>query len=178
MTSIKILLSFANQTVSCNAAGPQRNITFLGTRPGDDELRVTRGSRDFDARKSRWIVMVFDSQEQPLTEFYVERAAARNIEWLAGALYLQPNEYAESEQPEITVYVWLPPSIFNSIWNVAPIMQSAYLQATLSLTAPFRGSALNYSLGAPDRFDKVWRAEDENPLLIEGSEFYISPIKR
>ena len=178
MTFIQLILAFSSQSVISNANGPQRSVTFLGSLVDDDELNVTRGSRNFDARRSRWIVTVFDIQEQPLTEFYLERAAERNIQCLAGALYLQPNEYSEAEQPEITTYVWLPSSAFDSIWNFAPTIQPTRLQLTLKLAAPFQGSALNYSPGDPDGYDKIWSAEDENPLLFESAEFRFSPISR
>ena len=178
MTFIQLLLTFSSQTIRCDEAIPQRSITFLGSLYGDAELAVTRDGRDFDSRQSPWIVTVFDVQEQPLTEFYVECAAERNIEWLAGALYLPPSEYAEAAQPELTVYVWLPSTAFDSVWNVSPTLQSGFLQAVLSLTAPFRGSALNYSPASPDSHDKVWNAERENPLLLQSTEFHLFPIKR
>ena len=176
MTFINLLLAFSGQSVVCDAASPQRSLTFLATVAGDSELTVTRAGRDFDARLSRWIVNVFDSEEQPLTEFYLERAAERDLDWLAGAIYLTPHEYSELEQPELRVYVWLPPSAFDSILCVAPTLKTASLQATLCLTVPSRGSELKYSLGVPDAGDKVWRAQNENPLLFERTEFYISAI--
>ena len=178
MTFIQLLLAFSSQTIDCDAAIPQRSITFLGSLYGDGELAVTRDGRDFDAGQSPWKVTVFDVREQPLTEFYVERAAERNIEWLAGAIYLPPDDYAEAAQPELTVYVWLPSTAFDSIWNVSPTLQSGSLQTVVNLTVPFRGSALNYSLAARDNGDKVWNAEIENPLLLQRTEFYLSPIKR
>lgn len=151
---------------------------FTGNVQGDDDLLVTRGGPDFDARQSRWVVRVFDVEEQPLTDFYVERVAQRNLKGLAAAIYMAPNEYSESAQPNIDVYVWLPPSAFASVWSVAPVLQSSELQAVLDLVAPFRDSELDYSSFAPETYDKVWKAESENPLLIERSEFYISPLKR
>ena len=178
MTFIQLLLAFSSQTIRCDAAIPQRSITFLGSLYDDAKLAVTRDGRDFDAGQSPWIVTVFDAQEQPLTEFYVERAAERNIEWLAGAIYLPPNEYAEAAQPKITAYAWLPSTAFDSVWNVSPTLQSGLLRAVVTLTVPFRGSALNYSSGGPDNYDKVWNAAKENPLLLQSTEFYISPIKR
>ena len=176
MTFINLLLAFAGQSVVCDAASPQRSITFLATIAGDSELTVTRAGRNFDARLSRWIVNVFDSEEKPLTEFYLKRAAERDLDWLAGAIYLTPHAYSELEQPELTVYVWLPPSAFDSILCVAPTLKTASLQATLCLTVPSHGSELEYLLGVPGAGDKVWRAENENPLLFECIEFYISAI--
>jgi hypothetical protein len=178
MTFIQLLLAFSSQTIRCDSAIPQRSITFLGSLYGDAKLAVTRDGRDFDPRRSQWIVTVFDVQEHPLTEFYVERIAERNIDWLAGAIYLPPNEYAEAAQPEITVYVWLPRTAFDSVWNASPALQSGLLRIVVDLTVPFRGSALNYSPAGPDNYDKVWNAEKENPLLLQSTEFYISPIKR
>lgn len=178
MTFIQLLLAFSSQSIRCDSAIPQRSITFLGSLCGDAELVVTRDGRDFNPRQSRWIVRVFDVQEQLLTEFYLERAAERNVEWLAGAIYLPPNEYAEAAQPEITVYVWLPSTAFDSVWSVSPILESGLLQAVINLTVPFRGSALNYSPTGPDNYDKVWNAEKENPLLLQSTEFHLSPIKR
>ena len=105
-------------------------------------------------------------------------AAERNIEWLAGAIYISPNEYAEEVQPEISVYVWLPSTAFDSLWSVSPVIESGRMRATLDLTVPFRGSALNYSPAGPDNYDRVWNAEKENPLLLESTEFYLSPAKR
>jgi len=149
---------------------------FLGSLAGNDELHVTRGGPAFDAQRSRWIVTIFDIYEQPLTEFYLERIAERNMRSLAGALYLQPIEYSDVEQPEITTYVWLLPAAFDSIWDIAATAHSARLQLTLSLTAPFHGSALHYSRGDPDNYDKVWKAEVENPLLFESIEIRVSPF--
>ena len=177
MTFLQLLLTFSSQNIRCDAAMPQRSLIFTGKIYGESELKVTRDDRDFDSSQSRWTISVFDLQEAPLTDFYLERAAERNMEWLGGAIYLSPNEYTEAVQPEITVYVWLPPTAFNSIWNVSPAVQSGLLQATLNLSVPFRGSALNYSPGGPEDHDKVWNAERENPLLLQGTEFYISPIK-
>ena len=177
MTFIQLLLAFSGQTIRCDAAIPQRSITFLGSLYGNAELGVTRDGRDFDPKQSRWTVTVFDVQEQPLTEFYLKRAAERNIEWLAGAIYLPPNEYADEVQPEITVYVWLPNTAFNSVWSFSPTLESGQMQAILNLTVPFRGSALNYSPVGPDNYDKVWNAEKENPLLLQSTEFYLSPVK-
>ena len=162
----------------CNADGTQRSVSFLGSSAGNDELHVTRGGPVFDARQSQWIVTIFDIYEQPLTEFYLERVAGRSMKSLAGALYLQPKEYSEAEQPEIATYVWLPPSAFDSLWNIATTTQSIGLQMMLYLTAPFQGSALNYLHSNPDGYDKIWNAEAENPLLFGSSEFRVSPISR
>lgn len=178
MAFINLFLAFASQTTTCDSVCPQRSLTFLATVCGDCGLTVTRAGRDFNARLSRWVVKVFDSEEQPLTEFYLERAAERNLDWLAGAIYLTPHEYSDLEQPELSVYVWLPSSAFNSISNVAPTIKTASLQAALCLTVPSQGSELKYSLGAPNESNKVWRAENENPLLFECAEFYISPIQQ
>lgn len=178
MTSIQLLLAISSLSVACNADGSQRIMTFLGRLGGDDELHVTRGGFDLDARQSRWIVQIFDSHEYPLTEFYAGLAAERGIKLLAGAPYLQPNEYAQEKQPEIATYVWVPPSAFNSIWDIAIATQSNCLQVALTLTAPFRGSALNYSPGDPDGSDKIWNAERENPLLFESTDFFTSPNSR
>ena len=178
MTFIQLLLEFSSQSVTCNADGTQRSVTFLGSLAGNDELHVTRGGPAFDARQSRWLVTIFDIYEQSLTEFYLELIAERNMKSLAGALYLQPIEYSEAEQPEITTYVWFSPSAFESIWDIAATAQSARLQLTLNLTAPFQGSALNYSGGDPDNYDKIWKAEAENPLLFESTEFHVAPFGR
>ena len=178
MTFIKLLLAFASQTITCGKACPQRSLTFLATVYGDNGLTVTRAGRDFDARLSRWVVNVFDSEEQPLTDFYLERAAERNLDWLAGAIYLTPHEYSDLEQPQLTVYVWLPSSAFNSISNVAPTIKAASLQVILYLTVPSQGAELKYSLGGSNESNKVWRAESENPLLFECTEFYISTIQQ
>jgi hypothetical protein len=104
----------------------------------------------------------------------VELATERKFEWLAGAIYLPPNEYAEVAQPEITAYVWLPSTAFDSLWNISPAIQSGLLRAVVSLTVPFRGSALNYSPAGSRNYDKVWNAENENPLLLESTEFNMS----
>lgn len=178
MLSIQLLLAFAAQEVSCDAAGSRRSVRFSGNVHDDGDLLVTRGGPDFDARQSRWVVWVFDVEEQPLTDFYVECMTQRNLKGLSAAIHMAPNEYSGSAQPDIDVYVWLPPLAFASVWSVAPALQSFELQAVLNLTAPFRGSELHYSSFAPETYDKVWKAESENPLLIERSEFYISPLKR
>ena len=178
MTFIQLLLEFSSQTVGANANGPARSIKFLGTLFGDDQLSVLRDSGEFDARRSRWIIRAFDAAEQPLTDFYLARSAERSIKFLAGALYIPPNEYSEAEQPEITTYVWLPASAFDSVWNMVPILKVSQLQLTLSLTVPFIGSALNYSPGDPDGYEKTWIARDENPLLFESTEFHLAPIRR
>ena len=177
MTFIQLLLSFARQSIGCEANLPQRNLTFLG-KPHGNNLAVTRDGQDFDAGQSQWIVQVFDSQEQPLTEFYVERAAERNIKCLAGAIYLPPEEYEREAQPEIQVYVWLPSLAFNAIWEISSSLETRFLQATINLSVPFRGSALDYLHGGPEDYDKVWHAERENPLLMQSTEFNIYPIKR
>ena len=174
MTFIELLLSFSSQSVRSEANGPQRSITFLG-KLQDNNLAVTRDGQDFDAGRSRWIVQFFDAQERPLMEFYVKRAAERSIESLAGAIYMSPNEYKESAQPEISVYIWLPSVAFNAVWNISPSLRANSLQAAINLAVPFRGSALDYSHGSPDDYDKVWHAEKENPLLLESTEFNIYP---
>lgn len=178
MTFIQLLLAFSSKNIRCDAAIPQRSITFLGRLYGDAKLTVTRDGRDFDAGQSPWVITVFDSEEQPLTEFYVTRATERKFEWLAGAIYLQPNEYAEVEQPEITVYIWLPSNAFISLWNTSLAIQLDPMQAVVSLTVPFRGSALNYLPSGSENYDKVWNAENENPLLLQSTEFCVSPIKQ
>jgi hypothetical protein len=90
---------------------------------------------------------------------------------------LSPVEYTRVTQPEIEVYVWLPFSAFDSVWNVAPTLKSTDLQAILTLTTPLQGSALNYVPGDPDDSTKVWNAERENPLYLESTEFRIGSIK-
>lgn len=176
MPSIQLFLTFSSQTIRCDSAIPHRSLTFLGRLKGEAELSVTRDGRDFDSRQSPWKVTVLDIKEYPLTEFYAERAAARNIDWLAGAIYLTPSEYAEAAQPEITVYVWLPNTAFDSVWNVSPNLQTFSLQTVLNLTVPFQGSALDYLPRGPDNYDLLCNAAMENPLLLESAEFYIAPI--
>ena len=178
MTSIRLLLTFSSQSVTCNADGTQRSVTFFGSLAGNGELLVTCGRPAFDARHSRWIVTIFDGDEQPLTEFYLECAANQRIKSLVAALYLQPYEYSEAEQPEITTYVWLSPSGFESIWGLVVNAKSNWLKLMLNLTVPFQGSALNYSPGSPSSYDKIWNAEAENPLLFESTELNFVPIDR
>ncbi len=163
MIFLSLLLAFSRQAISCDSSIPQRSITFRGQLSGDD-LTVTRGGRDFDARMSLWSINVFDAEEQSLNDFYLERAAERDIGWLAGAIYMPPNEYDEAIQPELSVYVWLPTSAFNSLWVNVNI--SSELVYSLTLTAPFQGSALNYVGGG-----KEWSAQKENPLLLTQVEF-------
>ena len=174
MITIQLRLTFSCQTVRCDADGPRRIITFLGNL-GIDELAVTRSGRDFDARLSRWTVTVLDEHEQPPTEFYAERAAERQLRHLAAAIYMPPTEYTDSEQPHISVYVWLPQYAFESVWYSASRLGSEHTAATLALTAPFRGSALIYSGGNPDDNEKLWKAEHENPLLLEATDFCFAP---
>jgi hypothetical protein len=108
-------------------------------------------------------------------EFYVKRAAERSIKTLAGAIYISPDEYQESAQPEISVYAWLPSVAFNAVWNISPSLRANSLQVAINLTVPFKGSALDYSHGGPEDYDKVWHAENENPLLLESTEFNVYP---
>jgi hypothetical protein len=180
MISIQLILSFSRQSICCDAKIPHRSITFLG-RLHRNNLAVTRSGRDFNARLSQWIVTIFDAQERPLTQFYVERAAERKIEWLAGAIYIPPNEYDEVSQPEITAYVWLPSAAFDSIWSMSSNLQNHSLLTTINLTVPYRDLALDYFPGGPGVFyanDMVWHAERENPLLLAGTEFNFYPINQ
>ena len=178
MTFLQLLLTHSSQSVDCSKSGPQRSLTFRGTVYGeDDELKVTRDGRDFDARLSRWTISLLDELEQPRTEYYEQLTVERGMEYLAGAIYWNPAEYSEAEQPDIEVYVWLPSNAFDSIWNIAPMTGPKQLRSILNLTGPFRRSALNYAPGDPDGSDKIWNAELENPLLLERTEFRITSVK-
>jgi hypothetical protein len=76
MPFIQLRLAHSSQKVTSDASGSKRSLTFLGKVYGEeDELNVTRDGPQFDARLSRWIVSIFDENEQPPTELYKRRKA-------------------------------------------------------------------------------------------------------